>query len=79
MIFTTGSHHPDDDAVERYSLGKLIGPELVALEEHLLICGWCQIRVTEADEFVVCQRLAARLAGGIRLVNRASRAATSTR
>ncbi len=50
--------HPDDNAVEAYSLGTLIEEHEAAFEEHLLLCEVCQQRVTEADNYVRALRTA---------------------
>lgn len=42
--------HPSDTDLERYRLGMIqAGPELDALEEHLLICGECVDRALASD------------------------------
>lgn len=48
--------HCTDDDLELYALGRLNddGSELV--EEHLLICGTCQTRLDEADQYVRAMR-----------------------
>jgi hypothetical protein len=51
--------HPNDDAVERYSLGALEPEEEAAFEEHLLLCEFCQQRVSDADDYVRAMRTAA--------------------
>jgi hypothetical protein len=51
--------HPSDDLIERYSLGMVQEDELGPLEEHLLICGVCQDRVAESDDYVAAMRRAA--------------------
>ena len=33
-------------------MGKLTGRELAAMEEHLLICEECQLRVEEVDDLI---------------------------
>ena len=45
--------HPCDTDLERYSLGMIQeGPELDALEEHLLICQECVDRALASDAYV---------------------------
>jgi hypothetical protein len=45
--------HVSDTDLERYYLGMIPdGPELAALEEHLLICGECVDRAEEAAHYV---------------------------
>lgn len=54
------SGHPEDDIVEQYAMNRLAAENLAAFEEHLLVCHWCQIRVTEFDDFIP------RLGAGVR-------------
>jgi len=51
--------HPEEDALELYSLGLLSDPGLSALEEHLLACPECQQRLEEMDSYVRAMRDAA--------------------
>jgi hypothetical protein len=44
-------HHPTEDALELFSMGRLAGHELEPIEEHLLICESCRNRVEESDRF----------------------------
>ena len=45
--------HITDTDLERYYLGMIPeGPELDALEEHLLICGECVDRAEESEAYV---------------------------
>ena len=45
--------HISDTDLERYYLGMIPdGPELAALEEHLLICGECVERAEETQDQV---------------------------
>lgn len=44
--------HPDDDIWEEYSLGRLSGDQLVAVEEHLLVCERCQNTLARNDEII---------------------------
>jgi len=46
------NRHADDDLLERYSMGRLAGPELEKFEEHLLICPQCQNNLAAADAYV---------------------------
>ena len=50
--------HLNEDEVERYSIGSVSEPELAPLEEHLLLCETCQIRVTETDVYVAAVKAA---------------------
>jgi len=51
--------HPSEEVLEEYALGRLTGPELEQLEEHLLVCAQCQDRLAETDEFIVIMKQAA--------------------
>jgi hypothetical protein len=45
--------HLSDTDLERYYLGMIHdGPELAALEEHLLICGECVDRAEETQDYI---------------------------
>jgi len=50
--------HVADDLLELYSLDRLSADELVAVEEHLLVCRACQDRLKETDDFVRVMRAA---------------------
>lgn len=51
--------HISDHDLERYYLGMIReGPELAALEEHLLWCGECVDRAEESDAYVDAIRAA---------------------
>jgi hypothetical protein len=58
MILVRLAHYPNmehlsDTDLECYYLGMTPdGPELVALEEHLLICGECVDRAQETQDYV---------------------------
>jgi len=54
-----GRHHPGDDALELYSLGTLSESETGPIEEHLLVCEACQLKLQETDEYVRAVRTAA--------------------
>ena len=51
--------HPEEEILERFSMGRLVEPELGEFEEHLLICDRCQERLDEATEFAGLMREAA--------------------
>jgi hypothetical protein len=52
--------HLTEDALEAYSLGRLSCEEEVAvLEEHLLVCAWCQTRLEKMDAFTAATKSAA--------------------
>ena len=46
------NRHAADEVLERYSMGRLVGPELAEVEEHLLVCESCQDRLAQEDRFV---------------------------
>jgi hypothetical protein len=41
--------HPDNETLERYSLGHLAAGELECVEEHLFVCAICQDELTVVD------------------------------
>jgi hypothetical protein len=43
------NRHATDEALERYSMDRLAGPELAEFEEHLLLCRVCQDRLAVED------------------------------
>ena len=51
--------HPSEEVLEEYALGRLGGPELEQIEEHLLVCAQCQDGLAETDEFIVIMKQAA--------------------
>ncbi len=51
--------HASGETLERYSLGDLPEAETERLEEHLLICPHCQVRLADEDAFVRATREAA--------------------
>ena len=51
--------HMDDEQIESYSMGHMTEEESARFEEHLLVCGSCQKRVSEADAFVAAMSAAA--------------------
>lgn len=55
----TGTH-ATEDALERYSMGRVAEPELAELEEHLLVCELCQDRLVEEEDFGRATRAALR-------------------
>jgi len=44
--------HPTEDMLEQCAMGQLNEPELVPLEEHLLVCPCCCDRVAFLDKFI---------------------------
>ena len=49
VIQLANGRHPDEEAVEQYSMGRLAERELAKLEEHLLVCESCQARLAHED------------------------------
>jgi hypothetical protein len=52
--------HAEDEHLEQCSMGRLQGPELAVLEEHLLACEDCRKRLQESDAYVAAMQRAAR-------------------
>jgi hypothetical protein len=52
--------HLPEDILDRYAMGTLRMDSIPAVEEHLLCCSSCQLKLTEADEFVRLFRDAAK-------------------
>lgn len=48
--------HLSEEALENYAFGRLPGAELAAFEEHLLLCGRCQEKLTAEDDFAEAVR-----------------------
>ena len=51
--------HAGDEFLEQYAMGSLTGPQVMELEDHLLMCSDCQTRLEEVDRFVAAMRGAA--------------------
>ena len=56
-----GNHddHVDEEILERYALGRLNEDEAAPVEEHLLVCHWCQDALGAAEEYIRAVRAAA--------------------
>jgi hypothetical protein len=52
-------HHLDLEELEKYLKGAEAIEDVVPVEEHLLICEYCQNRIQETEEYLVALRLAA--------------------
>jgi anti-sigma factor RsiW len=52
--------HVVDDLLELYSLNRLSGDELAAVEAHLLVCPACRERLVQTDGFVKAMQSALR-------------------
>ena len=52
MIDLPGSPHIDNETLESYAMKKLPETEAAPVEEHLLICHGCQVRLARIDSFL---------------------------
>jgi anti-sigma factor ChrR (cupin superfamily) len=50
--------HISEDQMDRYAARSLAEPEAAAVEEHLVMCAFCQDRLELTDEFVAAMRAA---------------------
>jgi hypothetical protein len=48
--------HGTEEQFEQYALGRLAGADLISLEEHLLLCDACQVRLDEIGPFAIGMR-----------------------
>jgi hypothetical protein len=55
MPLDTNRHLSEND-IERYSMAALPEADTACLEEHLLICEACQLRLEEAEPFITAMR-----------------------
>lgn len=55
--FSDAHEHPSDDALEMYSLSRLSGAELDAVDDHLFRCARCQERVSLEEEYLRAVKL----------------------
>ena len=51
--------HIEEELLDRYAMGTLPGESIPEVEEHLLVCSFCQSRIVETDAFLTCFRAAA--------------------
>src|SRR5450631_2061581 len=51
--------HLDTEELEKYSMVATAIEDVAPVEEHLLICEYCQDRVQETEEYLVALRIAA--------------------
>jgi anti-sigma factor RsiW len=60
--------HISEEVLEEYALGRLPEADAAPVEEHLLVCAFCQERLQLTDEFIAALREAVagrkRRAGG---------------
>ena len=52
------NYHVDDEELERYSMGAMPEAAIAPMEEHLLICEPCQLRLAQTDAYVGAMRQA---------------------
>ena len=50
--------HPTEELLEEYSFRRVCEPALAALEEHLLVCVPCQIKLKELDDYTALMKRA---------------------
>jgi anti-sigma factor RsiW len=48
--------HIEDNLLDQYALGSLPAEAIPELEEHLIVCSFCQTRLMEADELLILLR-----------------------
>jgi hypothetical protein len=51
--------HPAEELLEKYAMGKIAEDQLPSLEEHLLVCSDCQVRMADMDDYVQAANAAA--------------------
>jgi hypothetical protein len=51
--------HFSEDQLELYAFNRMPEPECARLEEHLLVCGRCQSRLSEMDGYIAVMKVAA--------------------
>jgi len=51
--------HIEDEVLDLYATGRLPQEQAPEIEEHLLLCGDCRLRLAQADEFALLFREAA--------------------
>ena len=54
------SDHVPEEELEQYCLGGLTDAKCSSLEEHLLLCEACRVRLTETENFIAAVREAGR-------------------
>jgi anti-sigma factor RsiW len=47
-----GVDHLSEDTLEEYVLGHLPGEQIAFVEEHLLVCELCRLRLESAETFI---------------------------
>ncbi|MGI8745354.1 MAG: hypothetical protein ACR2NN_22820 [Bryobacteraceae bacterium] len=51
--------HVAEDVLEKYAMGKIAEDQIPPLEEHLLVCSDCQVRLAGIDDYVLAAKGAA--------------------
>jgi len=59
LMFNKIHHHVDTEELERYSLGRLPEEKAPSLEEHLLLCEACRLRLEKIDGYTKAMARAA--------------------
>ncbi len=59
MEDTRPGGHFSEDRLELYAFNRMPEPECARLEEHLLVCGTCQSRLSEIDGYIGVMKVAA--------------------
>ncbi len=52
--------HISEELLEGYSMQQLSEAQVAPIEEHLLVCSWCQQHLNEVDEYIAAAKIAAR-------------------
>jgi hypothetical protein len=50
--------HISEETLETYALGRVLDAQFEPLDEHLLLCPACQIRLEELEEYIEVMRAA---------------------
>ena len=59
MEDTRPGGHFSEDLLEQYAFNRMREPECARLEEHLLVCGSCRLRLSEIDGYIAVMKAAA--------------------
>jgi hypothetical protein len=52
------NYHVDEEGLDRYSMNQAASAELDAIEDHLLVCEACRVRLAQNDEKIKAIRWA---------------------
>ncbi len=58
--------HPSSDDIDEYVLGRLTGPTLASIQQHLSCCSDCRFQVKVVEEMIAILRKAPRKAVALR-------------